>query len=355
MIDLILTGLGNTGLALADHIARTKEIGSVVLADHDVFTTDNVFGQAISPRSVGRAKVDVARARMAEINPALEVQPWKCRLEELPRGLFRNRIVVSGLDTRFARAALSQICFSTGVELWLDMGVRPDDRLVRVSVVFPSAPEAACLCCGWSNKDWDAIADEFSCTGLANSAPTRSPAYLGAAAAAVAAQLLERYLAGTLTHQPEARHHMMSLTLHKAWVTCVPRNVECRSSHQRCDMESLGIPASDCKLRDLALRDTTLSLPGFPHVRRLRCPCGAERPLFFIAARLSSEQTRCPLCGQVMRYGALDLVDVVDLSALEDLGPETPGLALASTGITDGDIIRLGDRYFEVGAAARCM
>ena len=32
MIDLILTGLGNTGLALADHIARTKEIGSVVLA-----------------------------------------------------------------------------------------------------------------------------------------------------------------------------------------------------------------------------------------------------------------------------------------------------------------------------------
>jgi hypothetical protein len=54
-----------------------------------------------------------------------------------------------------------------------------------------------------------------------------------------------------------------------------------------------------------------------------------------------------------MRYGAMDLVDEVDLSALEEFGPETPALALAGIGITDGDIIRLGDRYFEVGASPR--
>ena len=355
MASLILAGLGNTGLPLADHVARMKDVRSVILVDPDDFTRANVAGQPISPSCAGAAKVEVAAARMKEINRALDIESWKCRLEHLPRGLFRNKIVISGLDTRWARAELSGICLATGADLWLDMGVRPDGRIARVSIVFPSAAESACLCCGWSQKDWDAISAEFSCDGTATGAPTRSPAYLGAAAGAMAAHLLERHLAGHLARLGEVQHHIMSLESHKTWITRVPRGATCRSSHQRWNIAQLGATAAACTLRDLALEKETLALPGLPFVGRLRCGCDAGRPLLYVAARLDARQMRCSQCGQPMHYGAMDLMDEINLSALEEFGPETPALALAGIGIRDGDIIRLRDRYFEVGASARSM
>jgi hypothetical protein len=296
--------------------------------------------------------VDVAAARIKAIRPDQAVETWKCRLEHLPRGLFRDRLVISGLDSRWARAELSRIGLNTGVALWLDMGVRPDGRIARVSAMFPSVDGSACLCCGWSQKDWDAIATEFSCNGKIGSKPTRSPAFLGAAAAAVAAHLLESHLDGRLVQQAEARHYMMSLASHKSWNTRVPRCAACRLPHARWSIAPLGVPATGCTMGDLAGEQESLALPGFSYVCRLRCAC-AVRPILHVTARLDTARMLCSGCGQTMHHGALDRVGEINLFALEEFGPETPALALADIGILDGDIIRLGDRYLEVGAGAR--
>lgn len=343
MVNLLIVGLGNVGMPLADFIARRTDLCSVVLVDADNFSSDNVFGQLVTHNSVGAAKVDVAAARIAKINPAIAIEPRKCRLEDLPRGLFLNGVVISGLDTRYARVKLSQICFATGADFWLDMGVRPQNRLARVSTVWPSVPEAACLCCGYLPRDWDALSAEFRCDGVIKSAPTRSPVNLGAAAAAMAAEILDRYVAGTLERSREVQHQFFSLSLHKAWITRVGRNAECRSAHERWEI-------SGTMPHNLDLESATISVPGLPFVRTLRCSCGAEKPVLFIAARLTQEQKRCPICGQTMHYGAFDLVDEIDFSAIEDYGPEKQALALAGIGVVEHDVVHIGgNRYFEIG------
>jgi len=351
--DLLLAGLGNIGLPLADDVARLPGIRSLILVDPDNFEPSNVSGQPITPGCAGLAKVDVARDRIKEINPALVVEAWKSELQALPRGLFRGRIVISALDNLVARAALSEICFSVRSEFWLDTGVRPDGRIIRVSAISPRTPEAACLCCGWS-KEWDALSTQYSCDGSSKRAPTRSPAYLGALCAAVAAHLLECHLSRTLGPRTEVVQQMISLASDKTWKTIIRRNPGCRCSHQSLEIEELGASASACTLRDLGREHATLLVPGLPLVRRLGCSCGAERSLLFVAARLKAEQLRCTICSELMRYGAVDLLDEVQLSlsALdEEFGPETHALTLAALGIADRDIVRLGDhRYFDVGA-----
>jgi hypothetical protein len=209
-----------------------------------------------------------------------------------------------------------------------------------VSLIFPSLSESACIACNWSHRDWDAISNEFSCNCVIKSPPTRSPAHLGAADAATAAELLERYIAGTLVQKPAVAHHFMSMSAHKAWLTHVVKNAACRASHNRWNVEG---GASTV----LTSKSGALSLPGLPFVRRLVCSCGATRPLFFVAARLGVHQTRCPSCGRDMYYGALDLADEIHLSELGDFGPEKQALALADIGVVDRDIIRVGDSYFE--------
>jgi hypothetical protein len=349
MLGVVLIGFGNIGLSLADFIARNKDVRSVVLVDPDDYANENVSGQLISPRLAGKAKVLVAAERMKEVNPALEIQSWKCRLQELARGWFLNRIVISALDTRHARAALSRICFAARTVLWLDTGVRPDGRITRVSVISPSSPAAACLCCPWGEKDWDALSAEFSCNGTVKGAPTGAPAYLGAAAGAQTAELLERHIAGTLERGPEVRHYLASLTAHKNWITHVAKNPACRSSHEQWEIAK-SMP------RNLAIESARLSVPGFPFVRNLRCSCGAEKAILYVAARLDAHQMRCPACGRPMHYGAFDLIDEIDFSALEDYGPENEALALAGIGVVEHDVVRIGgNRYFEMGASARSM
>lgn len=352
MIDLIVVGLGTIGLALVEHLARMPAVASVVLVDFDTFTDANVSSQLVSLRHSGRAKAAVAAARMAEVNPAVRIEKQQRRLEDLPRGCFRGRVVISCLDSRLARARLAAVCYAMRVELWIDAGVRSDGLLTRVSVMFPSYPGSACLCCSWSQREWDTIAAHFSCAGEYNSAPTRSPSHLGAAAAAQVAHLLGRYCAGNLPARADMESRMLSLDAHRAWTTTVRRNPDCRSPHELWTVEQLGQSAVSCKLGEIR-GAKSLSLPGLPFVRKLRCVCGCEKELLYVACRLTSAQLLCPSCGRAMQFGALDLADDIDLFGLEAFGPETSALALADVGVTDGDVIRLGGSLcLEVGASA---
>jgi hypothetical protein len=336
MRSLAVAGLGNIGLNLANFLPRLPGIDSIVLADPDVFTPGNVSGQLVSPRELGRAKVDVAAARIAAVNPSLRVDAFQCRLEHVPRALLGGCVLLTCLDTRLARAHASTIA---------------DGGLFRVSVMGPALAEAACLCCGWS--DWNRLAQEFSCAGSEAGAPTAAPAYLGAAAAALAAHLLDRYLGGDLVPAADVASHTLSLNAHRAWITKIRRGVGCRCGHQRWTIGRLGRSAAECQLGSLA-GEGALALPGMPFVRRLRCVCGARREMLRVAARVSAASVQCDACGRPMSFGPIDLIDELDLSALDCYGPgAVDALALAGLAIRDGDVIRLGERYFEVGASAQ--
>jgi hypothetical protein len=183
---------------------------------------------------------------------------------------------------------------------------------------------------------------EFSCDGVPKTAPTRSPAYLGASAAVTAAEILERWLTGSLKRTPELLHYFCCMPAHRSWTTRVARNVHCRCPHEQWTI-------AGCLPGEMPLKEVgVLSVPGLPFVRRLRCSCGAEQSVLFVAARLTDEQVHCHVCAQRMQYGALDLSDEIDFSALEDVGPGSHALALADIGIINRDIVRIGDSFFEI-------
>ena len=353
MTDLVIAGLGNIGLPFAEFVARAPGIRRVALVDPDVFTDRNISFQLASGKDVGHPKVDVVAERIAAINPALSVESHHCRLEHTPRATFRDRIIASCLDSRNARAALSEISWAVSAPLWLDAGVRPDGRLARVSVAFPAEGSSAGVCCGWSPRDWALAASEYSCAGTAATRATRAPAFLGATAASLMVHMLERFVAGVMIPQAEAETRTISLDSHRSWTTVVRRNPGCRCTHRAWNIEQLNRAADVCTLSELVNKGS-LALPGMPMARNLRCECGSVRRTIYVAGRVSKAFARCE-CSRQMSIGALDLIDEISLSALEDLGPETPALTLADIGVSKGDIIRLGDRHFEVGVSTTGM
>jgi len=349
VIDLAIACLGNIGVAFANFVARMQGIRSAIVIDRDCFGEKDTIGQLVGPGAAGRPKAEYVAALMAEVNPGLRVEPFHCPLEHVPRGFYRGRVIATCPDNRLARVRAGDIAWAVRSPLWLDAGVRPDGRLARVSHAFPALEQAACHCCGWNDRDWSLIAADYSCMGAPSSPPSRSPAYLGAAAAAMMAHVLERFLAGQLPASADAGSRTLTLEAHRSWTTAIRRNPACRCRHQAWNIEPLGRGADACGLSELP--GSALAVPGLPWVRRLRCACGLERETLYLAARLSAPRLRCGSCGGAMSFGALDLADEIDLSALEAIGSEIPALALAELGICNGDVIRLGDRLLEVGAS----
>ena len=124
-------------------------------------------------------------------------------VEAVPLGRLRADAILACVDSRAARQYLNQAARRLGVPL-IDAGVQSDGWLARVSV-FRSAPDCACLECGWDQTDYDAIEQTYPChPGGEEPAPTNAPAHLGALAAALQVIELQRLLDGQGAAPPAA-------------------------------------------------------------------------------------------------------------------------------------------------------
>lgn len=82
---VVVAGLGGVGGQCADALARAG-IGALTLIDNDTVTQSNLNRQLVALRStIGAAKVDVMRARIADINP-------DCRVNSLQQFLTPDNI-----------------------------------------------------------------------------------------------------------------------------------------------------------------------------------------------------------------------------------------------------------------------
>ena len=71
---VMVLGVGGVGSNCVEALARGG-VGRLVIVDHDVVQASNINRQAIAFTStIGRKKVDVARAMVADINPAAQVE-----------------------------------------------------------------------------------------------------------------------------------------------------------------------------------------------------------------------------------------------------------------------------------------
>lgn len=118
-----VVGLGGTGGLVAELLARAG-VGTLVLVDGDAFEESNLNRQVLSSRAcLGRHKAEVARERLREVNPHVEVAAYCQRLtRENARSLLAgpaggDRVVVDCLDTARDRLVLQEACRELGLPL----------------------------------------------------------------------------------------------------------------------------------------------------------------------------------------------------------------------------------------------
>jgi molybdopterin/thiamine biosynthesis adenylyltransferase len=114
-----VVGCGGLGGYLIEELARLG-VGALVVIDPDVFEEHNLNRQLLSsPAHLGAAKVDVAHARIAAVNPAVEIAAHRVAFSpENGRALLAGcTAVVDGLDSVSVRRALAAVCAELGLPL----------------------------------------------------------------------------------------------------------------------------------------------------------------------------------------------------------------------------------------------
>lgn len=143
-----LLGVGGVGGFAAEALARSG-VGEITLVDGDEVALSNINRQVIALHStVGRAKVEVARERLLDINPDMKVNALRRVYlpgDELP---FPPDVdyVIDAIDTVASKVELACECERLGVPLISCMGTgnKLDPTLLRVSDIY--ATDVCPLC-----------------------------------------------------------------------------------------------------------------------------------------------------------------------------------------------------------------
>ena len=112
-------GCGGLGGYVLEQLARLG-VGTIVAVDPDVFEEHNLNRQLLAtPETLGRAKVAAAKARIAEINPAVNVIPHRTAYAPENGGelLQGADLVIDALDSISARLDLADSCAELGLPL----------------------------------------------------------------------------------------------------------------------------------------------------------------------------------------------------------------------------------------------
>ena len=118
-------GVGGVGGYVVEALARSG-VGTLDLIDNDTVNITNLNRQIIALHStIGQYKVDAAKARIADINPAAEVNVYKTFFTPETAGNFdfaQYDYVVDAIDTVAGKLELAVRCREAGVPLISCMG-----------------------------------------------------------------------------------------------------------------------------------------------------------------------------------------------------------------------------------------
>jgi len=284
---------------------------------------------------------------MRAINNALEALPLAERVEDAPSGLLRCDVLIGGLDSKLARMRMNRIATRLGRPI-VDAGLRRQGMLGRITVCDASRG-TACLECGWDAAQRRDLARRTPCLNKDPVAPaTDAPSELGGVVAAYQVIECRKLLASGTDALVSAYQILIDLVHHRAKVSVLPRNPDCRCNHQPWQIRPFHVDPIQTTLGDFlefasnedAGGPVTLGMYGKVFVLGLTCPdCGKRRRMARLHHRLSDRQKSCPRCssqkGRKMTAGADDVV--------ERIGAEThPGLldrSLGNLGFRPHDVV----------------
>ena len=142
-----MVGAGGLGCPAALYLAASG-VGRIALADPDKVDLTNLQRQILyRTASVGRAKVDAARAALGELNPDVQVVPVEKRLDESSLQQFVDAadVVLDCSDNFATRHALNRACVRLKKPLVSGAAIRLDAQLGVFDLRRGDAPCYACL------------------------------------------------------------------------------------------------------------------------------------------------------------------------------------------------------------------
>jgi molybdopterin/thiamine biosynthesis adenylyltransferase len=340
---IVVAGAGNTGSHLLPHLARMPRVARLTLVDPDVYNVENLQTQNIDRRDVGQPKVVAQADKLRQINPGLQVDALRERIEDVPRGRLRCDLIVSCLDSRAARQWVNEIACRLNTP-WIDCGILGSQNLVRVNAYVP-ALDAPCLECAWSDEEYRLVEQEYLCGAGGKAYPTMASSALGALAASLMAIEIAKLLDDGLSDSIAGSQILVDAEHRSMRVTAGRRNPACRFDHRawkierwNCEPDATTVGAALDALGGFAVE-------GHRFVHALACPgCGLRSDVL----RLNRPLARCPECNRRMVSP--------DFSSLESLGSglseDCRSLSPAQIGLRVGDIVSSDERHYLIGEAA---
>ena len=131
---VMVVGCGAVGSFAIEALARSG-VGQIILVDFDVVEESNINRQLFALSStVGMPKVDVADARIRDINPNAIAIPLKMFWDEKSDVAIRPDFVIDAIDTVESKVALYKWCASHHTPFAASMGaaLKMDAGQVRV-------------------------------------------------------------------------------------------------------------------------------------------------------------------------------------------------------------------------------
>ncbi|RUT04757.1 hypothetical protein DSM106972_043260 [Dulcicalothrix desertica PCC 7102] len=166
---VLVAGAGALGNEVLKNLALLG-VGNITVIDFDTVSVTNLTRSVLFRESdIGLPKVEVARQRVLEINPEIQIQAIHSDLEfGLGIGDVRAHDVIIGcLDSINARYYINQLAYRAGIP-WINGGIGVAEG--EVSFFDPNT-EAACYECGISNQMWERRNQRYSCQGLKRNIP----------------------------------------------------------------------------------------------------------------------------------------------------------------------------------------
>ena len=143
----LVIGAGGLGSPVALYLASAG-LGSITLCDNEDVDLTNLQRQIVHrTESVGRKKVESARATLAAINPEVRVIPLPERVDgkRLETLAAQADIVIDGSDNFATRHAVNRACVRAKKPLVSGAAVRFDGQVAVFDLRTPAAPCYACL------------------------------------------------------------------------------------------------------------------------------------------------------------------------------------------------------------------
>jgi molybdopterin/thiamine biosynthesis adenylyltransferase len=302
---VIVAGAGALGNEVLKLLALIG-VGQITVIDFDVVTLSNLSRMVLFREAdVGNPKVEVAVARMKEINPEVMVRGIQGDLRfDLGLGDYRSADIVFGcLDSVNARWALNRKCFQAGVN-WLDGGISDHHG----QVAHYSGKTGACYECNFTPSTIERFNRRYSCPfGLANSQNEEKVPTTAITTSVIAAIQVQQALLWLHGQEQESikpgQRLMIYLKPFRMIVDRLPYNPACLAHDPIPHNIELLDFGNDAIIREVIQAAANL-LPGicalelpFDLVTYFTCSnCGNNEKVNRPKEKVYQEELRCPEC-----------------------------------------------------------